>query len=102
MVQDFSNVNMSLSHINAFLKDSGIEVSAEESAKLNCIFKESDIENENGEKKPDGILSVKERNAFLNKVKTALPKLFQKIVDFTVAIEVKEDLEAQRQQPKNK
>lgn len=98
MVQDFSNVNMSLSNINAYLKDNGVEVSAEESEKLNSIFKESDTENVKGEKKPDGELSGRERDAFLEKVKSALPKLFQKIVDFTVIMDVKEDLEAQKKE----
>lgn len=98
MVKDFNNVSMNLSSINAYLKDNGVEVSAEDSAKLNSIFKESDTENAKGEKKADGELSAKERSAFLDKVKAALPKLFQKIVDFATIIDVKEDLEAQRKE----
>ena len=98
MVQDFSNVSMNLSSINAYLKDNGVEVSAEDSAKLNSIFKESDTENAKGEKKADGELSRKERSAFLDKVESALPKLFKKIVDFATIIDVKEDLEAQRKE----
>lgn len=98
MVRDFSSVSMNLNSINAYLKDNGVEMSAEDSAKLNSIFKESDTQNAEGEKKPDGELSNKERAKFLKKVKSALPKLFQKLVDFATIMDVKEDLEAQRKE----
>lgn len=98
MPQDFNNVNMTLTSINAYLKDNGVEVSAEDSAKLNSIFKESDTENAKGEKKADGELSRKERSVFLDKVQSALPKLFQKLVDFSIIVNSKEDAEKQRKE----
>lgn len=98
MVQDFSNVKMTLSSINAYLKNNGIEVSAEESAKLNTIFKESDTENAKGEKKPDGELSIKERDTFIDKIETALPRLFQKLVDFSIIMDIKDEEEAQKKE----
>lgn len=91
MPQDFSNVNMTLTSINAYLKDNGVEVSAEDSAKLNSIFKESDTENAKGEKKADGELSRKERSVFLDKIRSALPKLFREIADFATIMDQKED-----------
>ena len=100
MVQDFSNASMNLSSINAYLKDNGIEISAEESTKLNSIFKECDVENAKGENKPDGELSLKERPNFLAKIKSSLPKLFKKLVDFSILVELKEDFGAQQKEQK--
>lgn len=96
MVSDFNNVKMNLSSINKCLKEQGVKISAEESAKLNTIFNESDVADAQGKK--DEVLVGKERTNFLEKVKTALPKLYQKIVDVIVEIEIKEDLEKQQKE----
>lgn len=75
-------------------------MSAEERTKLNSIFKECDVENAAGENKPDGELSAKERNNFLTKIESALPKLFKKLLDFSTIVELKEDLKAKENQEK--
>ena len=54
MVADYSNLKMNLDGINTFFKDNGVQISAQDSAKLNSIFKECDTINAKGEQKPDG------------------------------------------------
>lgn len=91
MVQDFNYSNMSLNSINDFLAKSDIKVSACEAEKLNSIFKECDTENAQGEKKPDGELSEKERATFLSKIKKSLPELFEKLCDFSIMMDIVDD-----------
>ena len=101
MVQDFNNINFSINGMQTFFKEQGVEVNAGDSKKLESIFKECDTTNEKGEKKSDGVLTGAERDSFMDKVKSACPNIYQKVVDFFVAIDVKEDLEAMRQEAKD-
>lgn len=97
-IPDYSNLKMNLEGLNTFFKDNGVKVSSSDSAKINTIFKECDTENEQGEKKPDGILTTKERTNFLSRIKTLCPDIYQKVVDFVVTVEVKEELEKNQQE----
>lgn len=96
MVADYSNLKMNLDGINTFFKDNGVQISAQDSAKLNSIFKECDTINAKGEQKPDGELTGEERTSFLNKVKSLCPNLYQKIVDFYTAVDVVEGLKEEK------
>ena len=98
MVQDFNNINFSINGMQTFFKEQGVEVNAGDSKKLESIFKECDTTNEKGEKKSDGVLTGAERDSFMDKVKSACPNIYQRVVDFFVAIDVKEDLEAMQQE----
>ena len=100
MVQDFSSVNFSINGMQSFFKEQGVEINASDSKKLESIFKECDTTNEKGEKKPDGVLTGDERLSFMDKVKSTCPNIYQKVVDFFTAIDVKEDLEAMQQEAK--
>ena len=75
-------------------------ISSEESSKLNTIFNECDTENAKGEKKPDGELTGQERSKFLARIKSAAPKLYQKVVDFYTAVDVAEDLQKTQEETK--
>ena len=98
MVQDFSKLNFSISGMQTFFKEQGIEFSPKDSQKLESIFKECDTKNEKGEKKADGVLTGEERSSFINKVKSSCPNIYQKVVDFFTVIDVQEDLEKMRQE----
>ena len=98
MVQDFSNIKMNVEGFNQFLQANNVKISREESIKINTIFHECDTENTKGDKKPDGELTGQERMNFLDKIKSACPNLYQKVVDFYTAVDVAEDLEQSRQE----
>ena len=99
MVQDFGKLNFSINSMQTFFKEQGVEFSSADSQKLVSIFKECDTTNEKGEKKADGILTGDERENFMNKVKASVPdKIYQKVVDFFTAIDVKEDLMSMRKE----
>ncbi len=98
MVQDFNNINFSINGMQSFFKEQGVEINSSDSKKLESIFNECDTTNEKGEKKPDGVLTGNERTSFMDKVKSACPNIYQKVVDFFTVIDVKEDLEAARKE----
>ncbi len=92
MSLDYGDLKMNLEGMNKFFRDNGVKLNSKDTAKINTIFSECDVENTNGEEKPDGELTGQERTNFLDKIKTACPKLYQKVVDFYTAVEVVEDL----------
>ena len=92
MVRDFGNIKMNMEGLNRFFQDNGVKISGEDSAKINSIFKECDTESTKGEQKADGELNGQERMNFLNKIKSACPNLYQKVVDFYTAVDVVENL----------
>ena len=96
MVADYSNLKMNLDGINTFFKDNGVQISAQDSAKLNSIFKECDTISKKKKKKPDGELTGEERTNFLNKVKSICPNLYQRVVDFYTAVDVVEGLKDEK------
>ncbi len=90
---DFSNIKLDINSMNAFLNDQGVNVKAKDLKKLNTIFKECDTEgakNEKGENIGDGTLNGQERANFLSKIKSACPKLYDKIEDFFKTVEQEE------------
>ena len=91
---------MNMSGLNRFFNDQGIKISSEESSKLNTIFNECDTENAKGEKKQDGELTGQERSKFLARIKSAAPKLYQKVVDFYTAVDVAETCKKLKKKPK--
>ena len=101
MVQDFNNINFSINGMQSFFKEQGVEINSSDSKKLESIFNECDTTNEKGEKKPDGVLTGNERTSFMDKVKSACPNIYQKVVDFLTAIDLKEDLEAMWKETKD-
>lgn len=99
-IPDYRDLKMNMSGLNKFFNDQGIKISSEESSKLNTIFNECDTENAKGEKKPDGELTGQERSKFLARIKSAAPKLYQKVVDFYTAVDVAEDLQKTQEETK--
>lgn len=99
-IPDYSDLKMNMSGLNRFFNDQGIKISSEESSKLNTIFNECDTENAKGEKKQDGELTGQERSKFLARIKSAAPKLYQKVVDFYTAVDVAEDLQKTQEETK--
>ena len=98
---DYSNIKFDMSSMNTFFKDQGVNVAAGDTAKLNTIFKECDTEgakNAKGDNIGDGVLNGKERTTFLNKIKSACPQLYDKIVDFFTAVETTEDIAATKEE----
>jgi len=92
MSNDF-NISANLEGLKAYFKSSDIKLSADDESKINTIFAECDTENEKGEKGADGILNRSERNTFLDKIKSVLPKLLQQVTDFVKIIDSKENAE---------
>lgn len=99
-IPDYSDLKMNMSGLNRFFNDQDVKISSEENAKLNSIFKECDTENAKGENKPDGELTGNERNKFLDRIKTALPKLYQKVVDFYTVVDVIEGIQEDQDETK--
>ena len=102
---DYSNIKTDMTSLNAYFRDKGVKVTAEDTAKLNTIFQECDTEgakNENGENIGDGVLKGEERVNFLSKIKTACPKLFNKIVEFFKEVEITEFNETNKKETQEK
>ena len=99
-IPDYSNIKFDIRSMNSFFKDQGVNVAANDTAKLNTIFKECDTEgakNEKGENIGDGVLKGQERTTFLNKIKSACPQIYDKVVDFFTAVEITEDIAATKE-----
>lgn len=104
-IPDYSNIKFDMSSMNTFFKDQGVNIAAGDTAKLNTIFKECDTEgakNTKGDNIGDGVLNGKERTTFLNKIKSACPQLYDKIVDFFTAVETTEDIAATDKETRQK
>lgn len=100
-IPDYSNIKFDISSMNSYFKDQGVNVAAGDTAKLNTIFKECDTEgakNEKGENIGDGVLRGQERATFLNKIKSACPQIYDKVVDFFTAVETTEDIAATKEE----
>ncbi len=100
-IPDYSNIKFDIRSMNSFFKDQGVNVAANDTAKLNTIFKECDTEgakNEKGENIGDGVLKGQERTTFLNKIKSACPQIYDKVVDFFTAVEITEDIAATKEE----
>lgn len=100
-IPDYSNIKFDISSMNSYFKDQGVNIAANDTAKLNTIFKECDTEgakNEKGENIGDGVLSGQERATFLNKIKSACPQIYDKVVDFFTAVETTEDIAATKEE----
>ena len=100
-IPDYSNIKFDIRSMNSFFKDQGVNVAANDTAKLNTIFQECDTEgakNEKGENIGDGVLKGQERTTFLNKIKSACPQIYDKVVDFFTAVEITEDIAATKEE----
>ena len=100
-IPDYSNIKFDIRSMNSFFKNQGVNVAANDTAKLNTIFKECDTEgakNEKGENIGDGVLKGQERTTFLNKIKSACPQIYDKVVDFFTAVEITEDIAATKEE----
>ena len=98
MIPDYSNLKMNLEGINTFFKDNGVNISAKDRDMLNSIFKECDTTNANGENKADGELTGKEREGFLQKIKSLCPNIYQKVEDFYTVVDVVEGLREKQEE----
>lgn len=91
-IQEFSNLKANLSSMNKFFAENDVKLSDTEKAQIKSIFKEANTQKET-DKTIEEQLTGEERIGFLDKIKTTLPNIYNKIVDFFVAVEVTEDLE---------
>ena len=85
---DNSTIRFTSLNLGRFI---GEEINNSDANKLNTIFQECNTEK-NAKGEVDDVLSVNERFKFLDRVKNELAHLFQKVVDFTITVEVSEDL----------
>ena len=96
-IQEFSNLKANLSSMNKFFTENDIKLSDTEKAQIKSIFNEANTQKET-DKTIEEQLTGEERIGFLDKIKTALPNIYNRIVDFFVAVEVTEDLEQNESQ----
>lgn len=80
MENDF-RLKVDLSSIYSYLKEKNVNLSEEESTKLNTIFKDADIYNENFQIQSDGKLNLMEIKSFLMFLDNALPAVKDKVVE---------------------
>ena len=93
-IPDYSNIKFSMADMERFFKDGNVQLNDQTKQKLNTIFEKCDIRGEDGKKLQDGdgILTGKERESFMKKVKHKMPEIYEKVVDFFVAVDVVEEL----------
>lgn len=95
MVQDYSNLKFNFAGLQRYFKDQKISIKQEDSTKLASIFKECDTVNENGEKEPDGVLTGKERENFMEKVEKTFSEkakeICQRVTEFSIVMELVDD-----------
>ena len=96
-IQEFSNLKANLTSMNKFFAENDIKLSDTEKAQIKSIFNEVNTQKET-DKTIEEQLTGEERIGFLDKIKTALPNIYNRIVDFFVAVEVTEDLEQNESQ----
>ena len=96
-IQEFSNLKANLSSMNKFFAENDVKLSDTEKAQIKSIFNEANTQKET-DKTIEEQLTGEERIGFLDKIKTTLPNIYNKIVDFFVAVEVTEDLEKNSQE----
>ena len=96
-IQEFSNLKANLTSMNKFFAENDIKLSDTEKAQIKSIFNEANTQKET-DKTIEEQLTGEERIGFLDKIKTALPNIYNRIVDFFVAVEVTEDLEQNESQ----
>ena len=96
-IQEYSNLKANLTSMNKFFAENDIKLSDTEKAQIKSIFNEANTQKET-DKTIEEQLTGEERIGFLDKIKTALPNIYNRIVDFFVAVEVTEDLEQNESQ----
>lgn len=96
-IQEFSNLKANLTSMNKFFAENDIKLSDTEKAQIKSIFNEANTQKET-DKTIEEQLTGEERIGFLDKIKTTLPNIYNRIVDFFVAVEVTEDLEQNESQ----
>ncbi len=94
-----ANIKLELTVFNQYIINNGIEVNNDELAELNSIFKECDIETENGEKGADNKLTGDEVRTFFSKLSCNLKKLIDKYLIDT-NIEYAEEVASKSNNPK--
>ncbi len=95
-IPNYSNLKANLSSMNSFFNDQGVNLTESEKAKIKNIFDESNTEKEKDKNIEEQLTGV-ERTNFLDKIKQALPNIYNKIVDFYTTVEVVEDLEKKQE-----
>jgi hypothetical protein len=91
-ISEFSNLKANVSSMNKFFAENDIKRSDTEKAQIKSIFDQANVQKET-DKNIEEQLTGDERGSFLDKIKNSLPNIYNKIVDFFVAVEVTEDLE---------
>lgn len=91
-IQEFSNLKANLSSMNRFFTENEINLSDTEKAQIKSIFDQANTQKET-DKNIEEQLTGNERDGFIDLIKKSLPNLYNRIVDFFVAVEVTEELE---------
>ena len=96
---DYSNLTFSVNSMKRFLKDGNVTLNKNDLKKLNLIFNRYDKINKQGEKKPDGELSLNEdRASFMDDLEKQMPDLYDKLVEFFIVIDLVEEEKNGRKQ----
>ena len=93
-IPDYSNLKFSLADMNKFFKDQGIKLDQKQTQKLNSVFGKFDKLSE----KQDGEISKSEnREEFMKTLEKDEPKIFDKLIEFSIAVEMAEDMRQEQQ-----
>jgi predicted DNA-binding protein len=94
-IPDYSGIKFSMADMERFFKDGNVQLSDQTKQKLNTIFEKCDKRGEDGKKLKggDGVLTGKERESFMKKIKHKMPEIYENVVDFFVAVDVIEELD---------
>ena len=98
-IPDYSNIQFSMADMERFFKDGNIQLNDKSKQKLNTIFEKCDKRDTEGKKLKggDGLLTGKERESFLKKIKKKMPELYSQVVDFFITVDTVEDLNKEKE-----
>ena len=102
---NYDNLRADSTSMQRFFKDSGVQISAENSKIIASVFEQCDTEGKtdaNGKQIGDGQLTGNERTKFLGILQNILPeKIYSHVVDFLVTVDVAEGLEEETRRQTN-
>ena len=99
---NYDNLRADSTSMQRFFKDSGVQISAENSKIIASVFEQCDTEGKtdaNGKQTGDGQLTGNERTKFLSILQNILPeKIYSHVVDFLVTVDVAEDIAKEQEE----
>lgn len=90
-IPNFDGIKANIAGMNRFFESEGTKVDNKTFAAINSIFKECDVEDRDGNKKPDNELTGNERISFMEKIKNLVPeKIYERLAVFFAVIDATE------------